>query len=202
MDAPLWILRQLILPYGRKLPARPKEAVTRGAQMCSVCKYEIRESSVYRGERWYHKWCDPLKQPARFGAYHPWYQRDADEERVKQDGNLGTDEYRFWIGSIVPGSDMSICRACQEACYSPADRLAHKGSVKARVKGMACTTQLTNAYKELLATNKCVVCRETCYTAKWGIPLCFKGDCLDRWKFNTTPWVNLTMALFQQRKDK
>ena len=89
-------------------------------------------------------------------------------------GNLKNDEYRFFVGYPVVGSNCSTCRWCQARFDSEDGRKAHKKA--------ECKRKLTDLYTLLLKDRNCVMCEN--HTAKeyWGVPLC-SVTCKNEFRF-------------------
>lgn len=210
MSVPMFILRQVLRPYGRRLSRReiPKWEEGRATAWklthCKVCAQFIACNAVYRGGDAWHMYCDPdrSRTPIVTGFVANTRGRWADRDKEVAAGNLPEAEYRFWVGSSMDNSRLSICRACNRTLYGAEHRAFHKEDKSVQVDGNCCSVRLVNAYKVLLRKQKCVVCGGKTLTTRWGVPLCMDPDksCHREFKFGTIPLMPIQIELMQQSR--
>jgi hypothetical protein len=199
MTLPLHFLRRMSAPGGNRLPKQLLLQETAGK--CPACNkpvYKTRLLGAYqvdgtftRGD-YYHKECAPVI------TYPVEWRRSSILESPK--GNLGPEEYRFWIGSLMPASALAMCRCCRTSVYGARDRAQHFRDEKFRVGGDQCTVRLIKAYARMLHSPSCLVCKKQRFNhQQWGIPICEQTRCLTEWKFGQDRWIALEAELELQR---
>lgn len=203
MTLPLYILRRFVEPGGGRLwkpPAPPAEV----AGICPVCSkavlrtklmgYDQLDGIWYMNDVYHYKCPRPHVLSENFVPLHVRL------DRIPK-GNLGEEEYRFWIGGVDKSSNFALCRACRKSVYSPFDRKQHFADSKWFVGGDPCSTRLVNAYKILSALPACIICKKSRFgKGKWGVPLCEQADCVRNWMFEQQRWIPLEQQLELQRK--
>src|SRR5579884_2503070 len=127
---PEWVLRNLILPQGQRLPqwkpftpetARPVPEI----DLCFVCR-----KNIICQPKWYddklrrfrcadcHKRYEDLQKNTKQSRFeNKVYALPPSQEETIPEGNLEEDDYRFWIGVLYKMSGFAICRCCGESLY-------------------------------------------------------------------------------------
>lgn len=104
-------------------------------------------------------------------------QEEEEENRRVIRGNLSEEQYRFWNGSSMPGHKIATCRWCRTWCYSPEAMRKHHDE--------------TDHHNILAAIYKCAqeskvricfTCHSRTKHAHWGIPLCPRNSCRNKWR--------------------
>jgi hypothetical protein len=195
---PAYMLRRIFMPGGTRL-AKTTEAMEEVVCICPTCsKAVIRKKmlgamqteGIYHRNTFYHYQCVP--------APPDWWRGGGAKEPK---GNLGQEEYRFWIGYREEASQYAMCRACRRSVYSTKGREAHFKNEECFVGGDPCSTRLVKAYKALDSMEICIVCKKRHYgKGKWGVPLCESPECHSAWKFGNDRWVYLETQLEAQRR--
>lgn len=119
-------------------------------------------------------------------------------------GNLLWQDYRFFYGAKAGSSQFSRCRACRRPFSGVKARREH-------IEKHKCTVWLVEAYKILNCASKlilkcfekreCVMCGAQTNEGTWGVPLCRKPNCMERWMFDDEmPPGNLMRALVATSK--
>lgn len=195
MTLPLYILRRQVLPGGKRLRKRPVPEPD-FAGWCPECGTEVYNKMIMA-----QKQVDGMNFEGHY--YHYECHRKVLDRRAKQTsdfrkmatsdlawkGNLGEEEYRFWIGHRNPVSFFAMCRCCRKSIYSTDSglRKSHFKDEHYVVGGDGCARRLTDAFKEInkTAPDNCIVCHTKFYGhGKWGIPICASPVCLNTWKFD------------------
>lgn len=230
MILPNWRLHQLNrLPKGERLGLRPKLPVAQvpdnESWPCGSCLRPVMNirlngavqlNGIYRdGKRWHYQ-CAPF--PGGYTSPNPgksdgpaittnqlanqWRALREERQRVPDRGNLNEAEYRYWFGCRAKDVQYSKCRACGTMAHSSEERLAHFKDARYLVGMDACTTQLTRAYRNMLAKNEdmCIVCKGRRFKhQKWGVPICQRVDCINDWKFSQGRYMPLEVELKRQK---
>jgi hypothetical protein len=98
-------------------------------------------------------------------------------------------EYRFWCVEIAGGAPtLAYCRCCSKTYFHRKPRRAHLAED-------GCAKNLLKAYGLLLRDKKCVVCDGLTQHQEWGVPLCNKNYCKDRFMHDDTQPECLESAL-------
>lgn len=88
-------------------------------------------------------------------------------------GNLSNEAYKFFRGSMIPGSTMFQCRGCGMEEHLKERRLLH----------MRACRPLMQAIEERIKRDKvCVICNTGTSRERWQIPLCSEA-CVTKWRF-------------------
>lgn len=103
---------------------------------------------------------------------------------VYQEHTKNGDDHRFWA---IDDCGTWECRACQTPLWLEADRKIH-------LANEGCAKKLVAAYELLKRDMRCVICDEHCTMTRWGVPMCIKGNCVERWLEEAQPMA-LTYAL-------
>lgn len=214
---PKWLIRQISLKHGRRLPKKVLFVEERKVldpqdwrlNHCDICFKEVESYPIYRDGKVWHRECDPMRvkqPPVAFPGAVIGSARSAWSEETKQEGNLPDGEYRFWYGARTPSSEMRTCRACGKTLWRHDQAVAHKDDSASWVGGQKCTERLVDAYKRLLKTHKCVICRAQTYYEKWGVPLCqpntVNHKCIETWKFVNDGCFSLQIELLQDDEEE
>lgn len=189
MKIPLWQLRNMCYSTGGRLVSRPlwKKPVA----ICENpgCSNELHNSHYMdAGKRVCWDCWQKRTKVSHVSPYTPPYNPTS----YQLIGNLQDSDYRIWVGSKTSYETLSMCRRCRDYCYGDKERKAHKEKFP-----VTCGRYLTDAYKVLLAKTprRCVVCRQECFTLRWGIPLHHTNSCLDEWKYGRQYHSALQLAL-------
>ena len=189
MTLPIYFLRRLGMPRGHRLTSsKPPEEVV---GTCPACHKPVfrktflgvkQVTGIYHGTDYYHYGCQPIQE------WETYHRHQSDKVRVEL-GNLSQEEYRYWIGYVAKASTWAQCRACRTVTYSAREREEHFKDKNFLVGGNQCTVRLVNAYKIMLTSTLCVVCKQQRWGGqKWGVPLCDRPECEKLWKFDMTKW--------------
>jgi hypothetical protein len=201
---PPYMLRRLAMPGGIRLPKREEPQDVAG--ICPTCsKAVIREvllgckqvKGQYTRGDFYHYQCVP-----RYGYSPGGWHVEAKFSIPK--GNLGQEEYRYWIGVEEQSMAFAMCRCCRQSVYgNTRDRTLHFADSRYVLDGNQCSVRLTNAYKQMLLNcRECIICKKNRFNHdKWGVPICELPACERAWKFDVgTRWVALETELMLQKK--
>jgi len=202
MALPNYILQRFSKPGGVRLAK--KEEYVPIAGICPICLRNViwrkyvsggaeQVDGVYQNGVYYHWQC----RPSTYEVYGP---PKVDDAKVPA-GNLDNEEYRYWVGGPQEDYVFAMCRACKKCKYGKPERQQHFKDPDFLVNGDPCTTQLVNAYKYLMESKLCLVCKQNRYNrSRWGVPLCEQPECLRKWKFSTDKYIALEFQLELQRK--
>jgi hypothetical protein len=200
---PNYILRRYSEPGGVRLAKRVELVPVAG--VCPVCHLNIiwrkfngteQVDGVWQNEQYYHYVCRP--RPESYVEYGPPSRRD--DDKVPQ-GNLDNEEYRYWIGTSERDYLFAMCRACRKSKYGKLERQQHFKDPDFLVNGDPCTTRLVKAYKKLMDSTLCLVCKEKRWgRSRWGVPLCESSECIRKWKFSQDEYLALKFQLELQVK--
>lgn len=98
-------------------------------------------------------------------------------------------EYRFWCVEVNGGApSLAFCRRCSSTFF-------HKKPRRAHLAENGCSKRLVEAFALLLRDKKCVVCDVLTTYKEWGVPLCNKNYCKDRFMHDDTQPESLESAL-------
>jgi hypothetical protein len=207
---PDYMLRRLAAPGGTRLSKfKPYLSVTQSRRIwpadnrpCDVCGKQVLMKNIhgaesldghYRGRNYYHNDCF---------SQIPGGWRTESEKPSK--GNLENADYRFWIGTRHAASasmSWGMCRCCRISTHSNIERYKHLNDDSCAVGGERCAQRLIEAYKQMLASVLCVVCKNPRHgRSTWGIPLCGQQNCLQAWMFSHDRYVSLEAILMAQKK--
>jgi hypothetical protein len=205
MTLPNFMLRRLSMPGGVRLAKQTAFVDAEG--ICPSCKKPVLNKKIMdrvqldgliQGDNVYHYrcWSDICCER------HPTTILGPAMKYTRQlvPGNLGREEYRFWIGSKQNWVGYATCRACRMVTYSSRERTLHFDSEAFTVGGDKCSTRLVNAYKNLLCVDTCMICKKQRFGhQKWGIPICEQLNCIEAWMFGDMRWMGLEMELHAQK---
>lgn len=193
---PLWIIRNTFCSYGSKMPPRP-ETINRDAKQCATCNKWLntfQEWDYWQGEYYCREHYERIKIEKPYvttfsnHGYTPraiGNQMERIAELYADSGNLDEGRYKFWIGEKQKVSLRSQCRACDEIVWGEDMRMEHIESSKELYRAdVSCCFVLSVIHKKLLELKKCAVCGGSCFSQKWGIPIC-SVPCVRIWKFDS-----------------
>jgi hypothetical protein len=208
MTIPRYIIDRYVRAGGARLPRRQELLIVAG--ICPECSKAVYSRVIGRSETmngiWlngdkYHHECFKNRPLPNYRALPSVYQEGRRGERHPK-GNLDDAEYRYWVGTREAWSAWAECRCCKKSTYSLEEREKHLKDPSFAVGGERCSTRLVNAYKLMLDSEQCLVCKGRRWMAqKWGVPLCSDPRCIDSWRFEKTHWAALELQLkLQQNK--
>jgi hypothetical protein len=92
--------------------------------------------------------------------------RRNDVKRETLEGNLDYNDFRYFSGSLNPGTNYARCRCCSETLFTHDTKELTK-----HLKEKGCAKRLVKAYTLLRKEKLCVVCDTITSKEIWGIPL-------------------------------
>lgn len=103
-------------------------------------------------------------------------------------GNLREDDYRFWKGWALEGSERyrASCKWCEQLCLGREAMDSHHDN------GW-CKDHLLALYRYAFKSSKqryCFSCKRETRDRRWGLPLCKTPSCIALWKFNFNSKLN------------
>lgn len=213
---PLWLLKRVSMTGGVRLPKPPGSPVE-VAGLCPVCSKAVLRSKILGIENlqgtwisgsFYHWACRQDYVPIGPSTGWEHYRRSVERnystgERKVPAGNLGNEEYRYWIGcNCSPGnSSWAMCRCCRTCTYGRAERVKHFADPKFTLMGDNCSVRIVNAFKQLENHTHCVICKKLKVgKGRWGAPICDQVDCEIKWKFGQEHWLPIAQIFHLQKK--
>ncbi len=196
-DIPNYVLRNLLVPKGIRLPKVERIDLT---PRCADCRCEIHQGGFEHKSKPGVKMCWSCKEklePRR--SYYPHY-GVMNDSNSRMGDNLDNAWYRFFVGENWKESKLSECRCCRETQSSEESRRTHKDA-KFSNDWVSCQTRLTRAYKLLLKERLCLVCYKETARCVWGVPLC-GFNCDKAWKISKIRWQLLIGALAQEKNER
>lgn len=177
-DIPNWMLYQICMAGGRRLPMRPLIAQPRSTPdgRCIICRKDDGDSRWrLTNKGWVHIKCADAAEKAG---------------QLPQKGNLQPNEYLYYFGSWAENSPFHQCRACRKTMYAPLDIVSHSRTM---MGGLTCLGWIANAVTKL-PKGKCVCCAATSKTRLHGIYFC-SVRCVERWRYEPQEFPLWKVAL-------
>lgn len=158
IKVPRWVIAQVCLSAGRRLPKREK--FSEPAQTSLLTHKDFK--NIWSGNK-------DLKIHSGKIEWPKW-------AIVRQDPALKFDHSEYALFAVDVQHDRVInacCRVCDDLIFTQEEKREHHNR--------ECKKILRQAFHKLSVDARCVICDKRTSSEKWGVPLCVGTNCEDEW---------------------